>query len=175
MGDVLEIFTVLLSDFQILSYCYWKCKFYRPCLRNPASGWLQIGHKLEKRQWHHNLSTQRHRQFFWRCRVSLSSLVTDPSFRSISWLILELWQCLIIKDWPKIRKSEETPSKFCPISGNCGQLGIRNLARISLTKCYYMMQNAKVTAFIVSELLRENQQGEGEWVKLPSPSPTYSD
>ena len=23
-------------------------KFYRPCVRNPASGWLQIGHKLEK-------------------------------------------------------------------------------------------------------------------------------
>ena len=38
-----------------------------------------------------------------------------------------------------------------------------------------MMQNAKVTAFIVFELLRENQQGEGERVKLPSPSPTYSD
>ena len=28
-------------------------------------------------------------------------------------------------------------------------------------KCYWMLQNAKVTAFTVSELLRENQQGEG--------------
>ena len=26
-------------------------------------------------------------------------------------------------------------------------------------KCYYMLQNAKITAFIVSELLREIQQG----------------
>ena len=25
-------------------------KFYRPCVRNTASEWLQIGHKLEKRQ-----------------------------------------------------------------------------------------------------------------------------
>ena len=26
-------------------------------------------------------------------------------------------------------------------------------------KCYYMLQNAKITAFTVSELLREIQQG----------------
>ena len=45
--------------------------FYRPCVRNPASGWLQIGHKLEKWQWCHIFLTWRHRQFFWRCRVFL--------------------------------------------------------------------------------------------------------
>ena len=32
-----------------------------------------------------------------------------------------------------------------------------------------MLQNARVTAFTISELLRENQQG-GEGVKLPSPT-----
>ena len=32
---------------------------------------LQIGHKLEKWQWLHSLLTWRHRQFFWRCFVSL--------------------------------------------------------------------------------------------------------
>ena len=31
-----------------------------------------------------------------------------------------------------------------------------------------MLQNARVTAFIISELLRENQQG-GRGVKLPPP------
>ena len=32
-------------------------------------------------------------------------------------------------------------------------------------KCYSMLRNTRVTAFTVSELFRENQQGE---VKLPS-------
>ena len=59
------------------------------------------------------------------------------------------------------RKLEIPPSEFCPIYGDWSKLGIPNLAR--------MLQNARVTAFIVSELLRENQQGgEGE-VKLPLP------
>ena len=41
------------------------------------------------------------------------------------------------------------------------ELGIRNLARLFLMKCYWMLQNARVTAFTVSELLRLNQQ----WVE----------
>ena len=37
-------------------------------------------------------------------------------------------------------------------------------------KCYQMLQNARVTAFTVSELLRENQQG-GGGVELLPPHP----
>ena len=37
-----------------------------------------------------------------------------------------------------------------------------------LIDCYWMLQNAKVTAFIASELLRENQQG-GEISPNPPP------
>ena len=33
------------------------CTFYRPCVRNSASGLLRISHKLEKRQWLYNLPT----------------------------------------------------------------------------------------------------------------------
>ena len=54
-------------------------------------------------------------------------------------------------------------SEFYPISGDLGELGIRNLARMFLTECYWMLQNARVTTFTVSELLRLKQQG----VKLP--------
>ena len=54
----------------------------------------------------------------------LSSLVTDPSFMSISSLVLELWQFSFIRDWPEIRKSEIPPSEFCPISGDWSKLGI---------------------------------------------------
>ena len=38
---------------------------------------------------------------------------------------------------------------------------IPTLARISLIKFYRILQNARVTAFTVSELLMENQQGVG--------------
>ena len=72
----------------------------------------------------------------------LSSLVTGPSFMSISSLVLELWQFSFIRDWAEIRKSDITPSEFCPISGDRGELGIPNLARMSLMKCYQMLQNA---------------------------------
>ena len=79
---------------------------------------------------------------------------------SISSLVLELWQFSFIKDWPEIRKSETPPSEFCPISGDWGELWIPNLVRMSLIECYCMLQNSRVTAFTVFELLRENQLGE---------------
>ena len=105
--------------------------------------------------------------FFDVVLFSLSSLVTGPSFISISSLVLELWPFSFIRDWPEIRKSEIPLSEFCPISGDWGELWILHLARMSLIECYGMLQNSKVTAFTVFELLRENQLG--DWgVKLPS-------
>ena len=100
----------------------------------------------------------------------LSCLVNGPIFMSISSLVLELWQFSFIRDWPEIRKLEIPPSKFCPIFGEWDKSGIPNLVRFSLIKCYLMLQNARVTAFTVTELLRGNQQG-GGGVKLPYPHP----
>ena len=100
----------------------------------------------------------------------LSCLVNGPIFMSISSLVLELWQFSFIRDWSEIRKLEIPPSKFCPIFGEWDKSGIPNLVRFSLIKCYLMLQNARVTAFTVTELLRENQQG-GGGVKLPYPHP----
>ena len=53
------------------------------------------------------------------------------------------------------------------------ELGTPNLAQMSLMKCYKMLQNAKVTPFTVSELLRENQQrgGESKITSFPPPPP----
>ena len=99
----------------------------------------------------------------------LSSLVTGSSFMSLSFLFLEFWQFLLIKDWTEIKKLEIPPSEFGPISGDWGELGIPTLTRTSLLKCYWMLQNVRVTVFTVSDLLRENQQGR-EWeVKIPHP------
>ena len=75
----------------------------------------------------------------------LSRLVTDPSFMSISSFVLELWQFTFIRDWPEIWKSE-IPS-FCSISKDWGELGIPNLARMSVMKCSWMLRNTRVIAF----------------------------
>ena len=135
----------------------------------PASRLLQISHKLEKWQWLHNLATWRHRQIFWHFFL-LSSLVTGPSFMSISLLVLELWQSSFIRDWLEIRKLEISPSDFCPISGDWGKLWIPNLARMSLIEGYWMPQTSRVTAFTAFELLRENQLGGGN---NPPPQARY--
>ena len=97
--------------------------------------------------------------FFDTALFLLSNLVTGPSFMSISSLVLELWQISFIRDWPEIRKSEIASYEFCPIYGDWGKLWIPNLSRMSLIECYWMLQNSKVTAFNVFELLRENQLG----------------
>ena len=102
-------------------------------------------------------------KFFWHCFILFSNLVTGPSFMSISPLVLELKIFSFIKDWPEIRKSKIPPSEFFSVPGNWGKLGIPKLARMSLIKFYWMLQNARVTASTVSVLLRKNQQG----VKLP--------
>ena len=86
---------------------------------------------------------------------------------SKSWLVLELWQFLFIKDWPEIQKLEISPSGFCQISADWGTLGTPNLMRMSLVKSYWLLQNARVTSYTVSKLLRKNQQVE----KLPQPPP----
>ena len=63
-----------------------------------------------------------------------------------------------VRDWPEIQKLKIPPSEFCPISGDWGMLEIPNLVGMFLMKCYWMLQNARVTAFRISDLLRGNQQ-----------------
>ena len=121
-------------------------------VRNPASGLLQISHEG---QWRHNLLAWPH-HLFDAALFPLSGLVTGSSFMSISSLVLELWQFPFIRDWPEIQKSEIPPSEFCQISGDWVELGISNMARASLIKYHWMLQNVRVTAFTVSELLRKN-------------------
>ena len=99
----------------------------------------------------------------------LSSLVTGPSLMSISSPILELWQFSFIRDWSEIWKSEIPTSEFFQISGDCRELWVPNLARMSLIECYWMLQNSRVTAFTVFELLRENQLGGGYSYPCPIP------
>ena len=94
----------------------------------------------------------------------LTILVNGPSFMSICFMLCHwfwsydnvLLQGIDHEYWPRI-------------SRNWGELGIPNFARMSLMKCYWMLQNARVTAFIVSELLRENQQASVKLLPPPRP------
>ena len=117
-------------------------------------------------QWCHNFWHEVIVKFLWLCFFSLVKFSYWSRFHVNIITGSELWQFLFIRDSPEIRKSKKTPSEFCPISGDWGEWRIPNLAWTSLIKYYAILQNARVTAFTISELLRENQQG----VKLPPPS-----
>ena len=76
------------------------------------------------------------------CCVSLWKFkITGRSFMSISFLVLELWQFLFIRDWPGIWKLGMPPSEFCPISGHWKELGIQNLANVSNEKLLTAAKN----------------------------------
>ena len=92
----------------------------------------------------------------------LSGLVAGWSFMSISSRVLELWQFSFIRDWLKIKKSQIPMPELCALSGDWGELWVPNLAWMSLIECYQVLQNSRVTAFTVLELLKENQLGEGK-------------
>ena len=131
-----------------------------------APNWPKIRKMTMTSQFSDMTSTS---NFFDVVLFLLSSLVTGPSFMSISSLVLELWQFYFIRDWPEIRNSEIPPSEFCPISEDWGKLWIPNLVEMSLIECYWMLENSRVTASTNFELLRKNQLGRG--VKLPPHPP----
>ena len=103
----------------------------------------------------------------------MSGFVTGPSFIAISLLGMELWQFSFITDWPKIWKSEIILSEFCPIFEDRVELGIQNFGWMFLRTSYWTLQNCRVTAFTVSELIRENQQGSKTQLKYNSWVPSF--
>ena len=115
--------------------------------------------KSEKWQWRHNLLTWRHCQFFWRC---FDSLVKFSCCFKLHVNIIAGSRVMTIFLYKGLNRNPEignTPVWVLPIIWKPGELGIPNLARMFLIKCSYMMQDAKVTAFTVIAILRENLQG----------------
>ena len=100
--------------------------------------------------------------FFWRSFVSLIKLrywskfhvniITGSGVKTIFF-------CKELTRYPEIGN---TPVWVFPWSGDCdklwrlGKLGIPNSEQWFLMKCYWMLPNRSVTAFTVSELLKEN-------------------
>ena len=122
----------------------------------------EIGHKLEKCN---DVTIYRPDvivNFFWRSHVSLVIFSCWSKFHvnimTVSG-VMTIFVCTGLTRNPKIGN---TPSEFCPTYGDWSELGIPNYARICLIKCYWILQNVRVTTFTFSELLWENQQEEGE-------------
>ena len=88
-----------------------------------------------------NVTICRHDVFvklFWRCRVSI------VNFRYWSNFYVNIMTgsgFLFVKDWPKIQKSEITPSEYCSISLDWGKLEIPKLSLMSLIKRYWIPLN----------------------------------
>ena len=104
---------------------------------------------------------------FWRCFVSLVKFSYWSKFHVISSLVLESWQFSFIRDWLEIWKSEIPPFEFWSVSGDCGELGIPKLAQMFLIKWNWMLQNARVMAFAIFELISESKI-------TPPPKPRHS-
>ena len=129
-----------------------KCKFYRPCVWNPASGGYKLEINWEKKMVSQFANMTSSSTLLDIVMLLLSSLVTGPSFVPMPWLILE-WAILIYK--------RLAMSGSCSISGDWSKLQILNLAGMSLIKIFWMLWNVRVAAFTVYKLLRQSQQGEG--------------
>ena len=111
-------------------------------------------------------------KFFWCCFVSLVKFSYWSKFHASTTTGSEIMTIFFYKELTRNPEIGKTLSEFCPIPGNWGKLGIPNLAQMSLIKCYWMLQNARVTVFTVPELFMENQQG-GKII--PTPTSTHPD
>ena len=68
-----------------------------------------------------------------------------------------MWQFLFIKDLPEIRKSEIPPSEFLRNIWGLGQIRDTKFGTNVSNEKLLNAANARVTAFTIFELLRENQ------------------
>ena len=128
---------------------------------------LQIARKLEKWQSRYNFLTKHPRHSFWRCFVSLVSFSYWSKFRVN---VITSSRVMIISFYKGLTRNLER-FEFCSISGDWERQGIPNLAPAFLIKCYRILRNARVTAFIIFEALRENKLEKG--LNLPSPYPHH--
>ena len=99
--------------------------------------------------------------FFIRCFVSLVKFSYLPKFHVNIITGSRIMTNFFYEGLTRNPEIGIPTSEFFPITREWGKLWIPHLARMSLIECYWMLQNSRVTAFTVFELLRENQLGGG--------------
>ena len=85
--------------------------------------------------------------FTWCCHVSLINFSHWSKFHVN---IITGSGVMTISIYKALTRNLEIgipPPEFCPNSGDWGELGIPHSARMSLIKCYWMLQNVRVNSF----------------------------
>ena len=93
---------------------------------------------------------------FWHCFVSLVKFSYWSKFHVNFITGSGVLAIFFYKGLTRNLEIGNTLVWVCPISGDWGKKGIPNLAG---KICYWMLQNARITAFTISELLRKKQLG----------------
>ena len=151
-------FSSALRFCQMKGYFQWKCKFYRSCVWNPATELLQIGRKLEKWQWHHNFSTWYHRQFFWTLSVFLVNFSYWSKVHVNFMTGSRIMTIFLYKGLTKNPKVGNAPVWVLPNIWRLRQVWDIKLGSNVSNEIFWTLHNARITAFTIFELLRENQQ-----------------
>ena len=124
---------------------------------HPKSGLLQFSHKSENgsgvKICQHDVIVI----FFWCCRVSFVMFSYWCKFHVNIITGARVMTIFLYKGLTRNPEIGNIPVWVLPNIWRL-VLGIQNLAWISLMICYYMLQNSRITAFTISELLRKNQQ-----------------
>ena len=127
MRTVLEMFSSVFSFYKIKVIVNENVRItdHASGIRLPNWSKFAINWKNDSdiRIYQHGVTVK----FFDVAMFLLSYLVTDPSFMSISLVVLEFWQLSFVRDWPEIPKLEIPSSEFFSTSGDWGELGIPNV------------------------------------------------
>ena len=98
-------------------------------------------------------------KFFWCCFVSLVKLSYWSKFYANIITFSGVMTIFFYKGLTRNPEIGNTPVWVLPSIRRLGQVRDTRFGTNSLITCYWMLQNTRVTAFTVSELLMENQQG----------------
>ena len=90
----------------------------------------------------------------WCCHASLVKFIYWYKFHVNIMTGSGIMTIFVYKGLTRNPEIRNTHLEICPISGDWGKLGILNLAQTPFIKSHWMLQNDRVTAFIVAELLR---------------------
>ena len=87
--------------------------------------------------------------FIWCCRVSFVKFSYWSRFHVNIIIDSRVLTIFLYKGLTRNQEIGNTPPEFCPISRDWGKLGIPNLTRMPLMKCYWMLKNASFYHFWV--------------------------
>ena len=124
----LRFFSSVFNFCKIKGHCYWKCKFYRLCVRNPASELLQIRKTTMTSQFANmKICLYDIVNYLWRCFVSFVNFSYWYKFHRNIVIGFGVMTIYFYKGLTRNPNIGNTPIWVLP---NEGKLGIPNLAWI---------------------------------------------